>query len=167
MAVQERISTYLIRLKAAVQRPIDARFSDQRFAAIKRGLDNVLPMMLLLVTFLVIFQFVLDVTARVKAVLAVANWAVAAYFAVRLAVDFKLSDPGEPFLKQHWMEMIMVIPLFSLLQEARLLKLVQESELIGTELALTEQELLATSSLRNTQIAAKLTKIIHLVRRSF
>ncbi len=141
---------------------ITAHFSDKRFAAVKEAMDNILPVVLLLLALLIVFQFVVPVTPQLQAWVQIAGWGVAVFFAVRLAVDYRLSDPDENFWRNHWSDLLMVIPLFTLLQEARLATLLDEA--VGV--SRIENEIAAMSTLQNSRMAAKLTKIIHIFRRS-
>lgn len=137
-------------------------FSDKRFAAIKQRLDSALPFMLLLLTLLIVFQFAFPVTEQFQHYLVFANWGVMAYFAARLVVDYRLSGDEEGFWRSHWMEVLMVIPMFSIMQEARLAKVAEES-VIASEAG---EGILATSAFRNSQAAARITRILRIIKRS-
>lgn len=141
---------------------LSSRFSDQRIASVKARLDSALPFVLMLLTLLLVFQFAFAVTPRMQVWINYASWGVAAYFAVRLVVDYKLHEPGERFWRSHWLDILMVIPLFTLLQEARVAKIAQES-LFASQIG---EEVAATTALRNTKVAAEVTKMARLIRRS-
>jgi hypothetical protein len=141
---------------------ITAHLSDKRFAAVKQRMDDALPVVLLLLTLLIIFQFVVPVTPKLQTWIHMAGWGVAVFFAARLAVDYRLSGPDENFWRNHWSDLLMAIPLFTLLQEARLAKLMEE--VVGV--SRIQNEIAAMSTLKNSRTAAKLTKIIHILRRS-
>lgn len=141
---------------------LESRVSDRHFAATKDVLDNILPVMLLLLTFLIVFQFAFPVTNQLQQYITLANWGVMAYFAVRLAVDYRLSGPDEQFWRSHWMDILMVLPLFSIMQEARMARAAEET----IEATGVSEELIATSALRNSQAAAKLTRIFRILKRS-
>lgn len=137
-------------------------FSDKNFSAAKSTLDGALPFVLLLLTLLIVFQFAFPVTQKLQGWLSLANWGVILYFVVRLGVDYRLHEPGEAFWRNHWMDVLMVIPLFSFVQEARIAKVAEET--IG--LTAAGDELAATTALRNSQAAAKITRIARIIRRS-
>lgn len=151
------------RVTRRIKKELDERFSDRYFAAVKAVLDSTLPFVLLLVTLLVVFEFGVQVTSQIQGWINIANWAVIGYFVARLVVDFKLSDPGEPFLRRHWLDILMVLPLFSVAREVKVMKLLEESQLITL---FNEEGLIATSALQNTQVAAKLTRIVRIIKRS-
>lgn len=142
-------------------RILHSLFSDRKAAAVKSRLDHFLPLVLLLLALLVVFQFMFAVTPELQQWVNVANWSVAGYFAIRLAVDYKLHDPGEQFWRNHWLDILMVIPLFSLIQEARIIRLAEESLI-----ASVGEEMVATSAIRNTKVAAEVTRIVRILRRS-
>jgi hypothetical protein len=142
---------------------LPTRISEKRFAAVKQLLDNILPFMLLLLAFIILFQFAFPVTEQLQQYLTLANWGVMAYFAVRLAVDYRLSGPDDNFWQNHWMDVLMVVPLFSAAREARLARAAEETVVASD----AGEQLLATSAIRNSRAAAKVTRILRIIKRSF
>lgn len=146
-----------------MKQALESTFSDKNFSAIKAVLDDILPFMLLLIALLVVFQFAFPVTQQFQHYITLANWGVMAYFAVRLTVDYKLSEPGEKFWRNHWLDVLMVIPMFSIFREARVVAIADEA-VVGTQMG---EEVAATSALRNSRAAAKITRIMRMLKRSF
>lgn len=155
-----------IRIRKKLHAFIDNRTSDRRFRGAKTVLDHTLPFALLLLTFLIVFQYAITVTPQLQQWITWANWVVVGYFASRLVVDFKLADPDEPFLREHWLDILMIIPLFSIAKELRGVKLIEEAAQESKLLAEAGDSIAATSALRNSKVAAKITRSIRLLKRS-
>lgn len=145
-----------------VQEAVTTKVSAGDALSLKKSLDNVLPFIFLLLGFIILFGFIVPVNQKVEIWINWANYTVLSYFAVRLAVEYKLSGPNDHFLKEHWMDILMVIPAFSLVQEAKFFQLFEESLL-----ARFSPEVAASSaSFRSTTVAAKLTRISRMIKRS-
>jgi hypothetical protein len=144
----------------SIQNSVDENLSEQGFLSLKLVLDNVMPFILLLIVFVIIFQFFVPITPGVQIWIDRANWTLITYFALRLAVVYRLSNNHTEFFRQHWLDMLLVIPLFSLLQEVRALKLLEEASLLGTESASGSRAAASTGA------AAKLTRISRIIKRS-
>lgn len=136
--------------------------SEQRFSLIKSGMDEAVPIVLLLFGLLIVFQFLIPVTPELKALIHYAAWGVAIFFLIRLAVDYRLHDSDESFWRTHWSDLLMAIPLFTILQEARLAAYL-ERVLGASQL---RNEIAAVSILRDSRAASKIAKIIQILRRT-
>lgn len=146
-----------------LEKSLESRFSRHRAHQIKIALDNVMPFILLLVGFVVVFQFFLTVTPAMEIWINRANWALIAYFGARLIVSYRLSTDHDRFMQQHWLDILLVIPLFSIVQEIRVARIAPAL----AELPAFERGILKVTQLRSTAgNAAKLTRIVRIIKRS-
>lgn len=145
-----------------VEHSMESHFSSENALSLKKSLDDVLPFIFMLLAFIVLFGFVVPVNQRVEIWINRANYVVLAYFGARLVVEYKLSNPGDHFLRQHWLDFLMVIPAFSILQEVRLLGVLQETRLA----AYAPEFATGSAYLRGTTTATKMTKISRVIKRS-
>jgi len=145
-----------------LEESMDAQIAGEDALSLKQSLDNVLPFIFLLLGFIVLFGFVVPVSERVAVWVNWANYVVLSYFGVRLMVEYRLSNSNDQFVKDHWMDMMMVIPAFSLLREVKLIQFFEESLLarFAPEVAA------GSASFRSTTVAAKLTRIARVMKRS-
>lgn len=145
-----------------LEESMDAKIAGEDALSLKRGLDSVLPFIFLLLGFIVLFGFVVPVSQRVAIWVTWANYVVIAYFGVRLAVEYRLSNSNDQFLREHWLDLLMVIPVFSLFEEFKLAQLMEQSVL-----ARFAPEMAASSAaFRSTTVAARMTKIARMLKRS-
>jgi hypothetical protein len=144
------------------QRATEERLLGQDAASIKRSLDDVLPFIGLLVLFVILFGFVIPVSQRIAVYVTWANYVLITYFAIRLMVEYRLSNSRDLFVREHWLDALMVIPIFGLLEEFEIAAITEQT-------LLEEYPGLATGSatLRNTSVAARMTKIMKIIKRSF
>ena len=144
-----------------VQDSMEQKIAVQDALSIKAALDDVLPFIILLLAFVIMFSFVVPVSDRMHVWVNYANYLVIAYFATRLAVEFKLANSKHQFMNDHWVDMLMVVPAFSILQEARIMRIVEE-----TAVARYSSNMVTGSALQGTGIAARLTRISRMVKKS-
>lgn len=128
----------------------------------KEFLDGLLPFVLLSLGSMIVFQFAFPVSTRIEHYITFLNWGFMFYFGLRLAVDYRLRDDNEDFWRNHWMDILLVIPLFSILQEVEVFAVAEESAGISE----VGEHLVTAPFLRNSQAAAKLTRIARIIRRS-
>jgi len=145
-----------------VSESMDSRLSEQDALSIKSSLDDVLPFVILLLGFVVLFNFVLNVSSRIQVWITWANYIVISYFAVRLLVDFRLSSSRNKFFHEHVFDILMVVPAISILQEVRMFKLLQEGKMIS----FMPEFATGSAVFQSTGIAAKLTRILRIIKRS-
>jgi hypothetical protein len=145
----------------SVQDSMENKIAGQDALSIKSALDDVLPFIVLLLAFVIMFSFVVPVSDRLSVWVKYANYLVIAYFATRLGVEFKLANSKNQFVSDHWLDMLMVVPAFSILQEAKIMKIVEE-----TVLARYGSKMFTGSALQGTGIAARLTRISRMVKKS-
>ncbi len=145
-----------------VEKSLDRQVTGESFLDLKSALDNVLPFILLLLGFVILFTFFVPVTARVEKWIVWGNWIVISYFAVRLVVEFKLSNSDQEFVRQHWLDMLIVIPVFSIFEEVKMMQVVRESEF----LPVSREVMTGSATVESTGIAARLTKISRIIRKS-
>lgn len=151
-----------------VQESMQKKIMGEDALSIKKSLDDVLPFIFLLLGFSVLFGFILPVSKTVAVYVTWANYVVIAYFAIRLVVEFRLSNSRDRFVKDHWIDMLMVIPAVSIIQEARIFRFVSGLGFLD-ELGLTAQKsslLTGSATLEGTSVAARLTKISRMIKRS-
>lgn len=127
---------------------------------IKSLLDQILPIALLSLTFVLLFGWFVPVTETMAAYISYLNWAVIAYFAVRLAVELRLSTHREQFVQNHLLDFLLVIPAFSLLREAKLLQVIGELDLFG------EEAVMSAAFMKEASIAGQMTRITRIVKKS-
>jgi hypothetical protein len=129
----------------------------------KKWLDKLLPIALILLSFVVFIGLGVSVSPTVANIINYLNWAVIAYFAARLVIGFRLAKSNRNFFKTHWMDFVLVVPAFSLLKEVRLFKFLE-----GTELLSLQSETIAGSALasRNAGVFAQSARIVRIVKRS-
>ena len=144
---------------------MDSRLKEQDALSIKSSLDDVLPGILIVLGFVVLFNFFIPVGQKIQIYVTWMNYLVIAYFSVRLIVEYRLSSSRNKFLHEHVFDFLMVIPAVSILQEVKLLKAVGE---IGEEYELMDAapEVITGASIQTTGIAAKLGKIFKIIKRS-
>ncbi|MFB6100464.1 MAG: hypothetical protein ABEK16_04280 [Candidatus Nanohalobium sp.] len=136
-------------------------FLPRKYAAeLKIFLDRFLPYALILLGSLLTLNFLVEIGSRAANMINILNWALISYFSLRLAMAFRLAESDTAFLKQHWFDALLVIPAFTLLQEFRALIALEEIG-IGEEEAAAG--LIAS---RNAGLAAQITRIIRIVKRS-
>ncbi len=146
-----------------IEESIEGRFSRHRAHQIKILLDHIMPFVLLLIGFIIVFEFFLTVTPRMATWITWANWALIGYFVARLGVSYRLSTNHEKFVDDHWLDILLVIPLFSIVQEVRLARVAP---------ALADLPVFRRGILHITEIsstagnAAKLTRITRIIKRS-
>jgi hypothetical protein len=142
---------------------IESQLSRSQAYRIKSSLDRVMPMVLLLVGFVLVFEFFLSVTPAMQQWITWANWALIAYFATRLAVSYRLSTNHDQFIHRHWLDILLVVPAFSLMQEVRLAKLAPALD----DLPVFQRGILYTLNTgKNAETAAKMTRITRILKRS-
>jgi len=139
--------------KKAVESPSASNF--------KNSLDSFLPFVLLLLGLVIAFNFVLPVSNRMEVWVTYANYVVVAYFAARLVVEYRLSAKGEPFFRNHWLDVAMVVPAFSILEEVKLASALRELKLFDYA-----PEFVTGAAARSTSIAARITRILRMIKRS-
>jgi hypothetical protein len=147
-----------------VQSSMENKIAGQDALSIKSALDDILPFVILLLAFSVMFSFVVPVSNNLSVWITRANYLVIVYFAARLAVEFKLSNSNHQFVHDHWLDMLMVIPAFSILQEAKFVRLADD--LFEEYELLSSSEMMTGSAFRSTGVAARMTKISKIVKRS-
>ena len=143
-----------------LEKSIESRYSYNDALDLKIFLDNILPFILILVTFVILFGFFLPVNATVQKWVGWANWTVIGYFSLRLFVGFRLARSKEKFIRQHWFDFLLIIPLFSLLAQAQVFGLLGEMNLP------VEEGLVTPAIVQNTGVAAQMTRITRIVSRS-
>jgi hypothetical protein len=135
--------------------------SRHRASRIKAFLDQILPIALLSLTFVLIFSLAVPVTDQMAVYVNYINWAVVIYFASRLTVELRLSDHRERFVQNHLLDFLLVIPAFSVLKQVKLLEMIAEFELFEEENAL-----ISATFFKDAGIAAQATRITRIVKRS-
>ncbi|MFB6204759.1 MAG: hypothetical protein ABEJ75_03870 [Candidatus Nanohaloarchaea archaeon] len=139
---------------------VEHRLSKRHLTNTKRFLDGFMPLAVLMIAFLVFTQFLGPLDPVYIRFINYANWALIAFFAVRLGIAYRLSNSHQDFVHRHWLDIMLLIPVFSMLQEVRAFSLVAGEE------APVAEELVASSTVANTGLAAKFTKMARIVKRS-
>ncbi len=145
-----------------VQESVERKVMGESFLDVKSALDNVLPFILILLGFIVLFNFFLPVTPRIEQWIVYGNWVVLFYFAIRVGVEFKLASSDREFVRQHWLDLMMLVPVFSLFREIRMARALERLGLMSA----SEEFMTGSATFRSTGIAARLTKISRMIKRS-
>lgn len=145
----------------STQEKMESSFTRNHASRMKKSMDDVLPLMFVLLGCIMLFSFVIPVSPRMAMWVTYANYLVIVYFVARLVVEYRLAVSGEPFFRNHWLDMLMVIPAFSILEEVKFLGLLDE--FIEIE-ALPGA--LSGAATRATGVSARIAKIFRLVKRS-
>jgi hypothetical protein len=135
--------------------------SRHKASKLKSFLDQILPIALLSLTFVLIFSLAMPVTDKMAVYINYLNWAVVFYFASRLTVELRLSDHREKFVQNHLLDFLLVIPAFSVLKQVKLVEMIAEIELFEEENAM-----ISATFFKEAGIAAQATKITRIVKRS-
>ena len=128
-------------------------------AKLKVFLDIFLPYALILLGSLVTLNFFGNVDARTAQIIHYLNWLLVSYFILRFAAAFRLAESDREFLKNHWFDALLVIPAFSLIQELRVFQILDE-------IGFGEKAASGALATRNAGIAAQITKIVKIIKRS-
>lgn len=145
-----------------VEHELQDLVSRKRAWRAKNILDKLLPLAILSILAIILFGFGLKVNSSIASIITYLNWAVIAYFAARLAVGLRLAKSNKRFFKTHWMDFVLVIPAFSLLEEAEMLEFMAD-----TGWGPVQDETIASSMLasRNAGVFAKMTRIVRIVKK--
>lgn len=141
-----------------LENSVEKNFSIRRFHHVKKILDIVLPFALMLVFFTIVFGFVFRIGPGMQLWIDRLNWTLMAYFMVRLVVIYRISRNTRTFLHKHWLDLLLVVPVFAALRGAkvaRFLPFFEHSTLAGSPAAIGA-----------TDEAAKMTRITRILRRS-
>jgi hypothetical protein len=125
----------------------------------KRLLDKFLPYSMILLGSLITLNFIVEVGQSAAQIINYINWILIGYFSLRLALAFRLAKSDTEFLKKHWFDALLVLPAFTLLQEARALAAVG----LGIE---EESAVVGALASRNAGLASQITRIIRIIKRS-
>lgn len=142
---------------------IESQLSRSQAYRIKSSLDRVMPAVILLIGFVLVFEFLLSVTPAMQQWITWANWVLVAYFATRLAISYRLSTNHDKFIHRHWLDILLVVPAFSLLQEVKLARLAPALD----DLPVFERGILhSVQASSEAENAAKLTRITRIIKKS-
>lgn len=140
---------------------VEEVISRKNASRMKTVLDQILPFALLSLTFVVFFGFFIPVPDKAAVYINYLNWILVAYFASRLAVEFRLSKHRETFVQNHILDFLLVIPAFSVLKELKLLDLLAEVELFEGE------TMMSAAFMKEAGIATQVSRITRIIKRSF
>ncbi|PSG99349.1 MAG: hypothetical protein BRC29_04450 [Nanohaloarchaea archaeon SW_7_43_1] len=157
MSLEEKYRKDVERIGESMEKVI----SRHKASKLKNFLDQILPIALLSLTFVLIFTLAVPVTDKMAVYINYLNWAVVLYFATRLSVELRLSDHREQFVHNHWLDFLLVVPAFSVLKQVKLVEMI-------TEIGLFEEEsaFISATFFKEAGIAARATKITRMVKRS-
>ncbi len=126
---------------------------------LKVFLDSLLPFALILMSFIVLFQF-FSLGASAQKYIGYFNWIVIIFFTARIFIGIRLAKSNKRFVENHWLDAMMVIPALSIARELRMSSILGE-EVMGEK---TTTGLILT---RNLDLSAKMTRIVRIIKRSF
>ncbi|MFB6209070.1 MAG: hypothetical protein ABEJ56_02925 [Candidatus Nanohaloarchaea archaeon] len=134
--------------------------SKKKAFRLKAFLDQILPVALLSLTFVVLFGLFVPVTEKLRIYITYLNWGVIVYFAARLAIEFRLSSHRDTFFRTHWLDFLLVVPAVSVLREVRTFGALSDLGLFD------EEALVSAAFLKELGVSAQLTKISRIVKKS-
>ena len=155
MGLKEEYGEKVSEVEESVQL-ITSRKSASR---LKVFLDSLLPFALILMSFVVLFQF-FSLGASAERYIGYFNWIVIIFFGARLGIGLRLANSNRNFVKNHWLDALMVIPALSIAKELRL------STVLGEEV-MGEKATTGLVLTRNLDVSAKMTRIVRIIKRSF
>ena len=155
MGLKEEYGEKVSEVEESVQL-ITSRKSASR---LKAFLDSLLPFALILMSFIVLFQF-FSLGASAEKYIGYFNWIVVFFFAARLGIGLRLAKSNRKFVENHWLDALMVIPALTIAKELRM------SSILGEEV-LGEQATTGLVLTRNLDLSAKMTRIVRIIKRSF
>jgi len=141
----------------------EALISEKRAFEAKKWLDRLLPLVLIVLSFVILVGMGISVSPSITNAINYLSWTVIIYFAARLAVGFRLAKSNRKFFRNHWMDFVLVIPAFSLLEEAQLFKFLQDIELFSIN---TETAAGSAAATQNTGLFARIARIVRISEKS-
>ncbi|WEL23670.1 hypothetical protein [Candidatus Nanohalovita haloferacivicina] len=132
--------------------------SKKSASRVKTVLDSFLPLVLILLSFVILFQF-FNFGPAADTYISYLNYVVILFFAARLGIGLRLAQSNTKFVEDHWLDMLMVIPALSILEELEV-GAIFEQQMVG------EKATAGIAMARNLGLSAKMTKIIRLVKRT-
>ncbi|QKQ98054.1 hypothetical protein GKQ38_00755 [Candidatus Nanohaloarchaea archaeon] len=142
-----------------VEESVSLITSKKSASRLKSVLDYFLPLALILMAFVVFFQF-FSLGSTAEAYINYFNWIVIVFFAARLGIGFRLAKSNTKFVEDHWLDILMVIPALSIAEELEMGG-VLEQEIAG------EKATAGLAIIRNLDLSAKMTRITRMIKRSF
>lgn len=155
MSWQEKVAERAKKKEEELERVVPRSYA----ARFKIFLDRFLPYSLMLLFSLIALSILGGVNSRTAAVINYLNWTLVGYFALRLALAFRLAKKDTEFLKQHWFDALLVVPAFTLVQEFRAFTIFEDS-------VQAEEALSGMAVTRNAGIASQITRIVRIIKRS-
>jgi len=144
-----------------IESSVEGVVSRKDASRMKTFLDQILPFALLSLTFVVLFGFFIPIPDKAAIYINYLNWALIAYFASRLAVEFRLSKHRERFVQNHILDFLLVIPAFSVIKEIKVLDVFAEMELFD------EETMISAAFVKEAGIATQVSRITRIIKRSF
>ncbi|MBC5793408.1 MAG: hypothetical protein H8Z69_05240 [Nanohaloarchaea archaeon] len=142
-----------------IEEGLESRFSQKRASRAKKILDQLLPFALIGIGSIITVMFVLPVNPGTRTAVNLLNYGLIIYFSARLVVAARLATSRKQFFEQHWLDFLLIIPVFSIMREARVGRAI-------AEFLPFEEEALLGAYIGRLSIAGKLTKISRIVKRS-
>ncbi len=142
-----------------IEEGLESRFTQRKASKAKKVLDQLLPLALIGIGSILTVTFVLPVNSGTRTAVNILNYGLIIYFGARLVVAARLATSRRQFFEQHWLDFLLVIPVFSIMREAK----------IGRALAEVmpfEGEALLGAYVGRLSIAGKLTRMGRIVKRS-
>lgn len=143
------------------QEKMESSFTRSHASRMKKSMDDVLPLMFVLLGCIMVFSFFIPVSQRMATWVTYANYLVIVYFVARLVVEYRLAVSGEPFFRNHWLDFLMVVPAFSILEEVKFFRMLDD--IVEVE---AMPGALSGAATRATSVSTKITKIFRIVKRS-
>lgn len=114
-------------------RKVEKHLKDSsRLYPVKHALDALLPFVVLLLLVVVGLELFVPLTEHQHALVVQAQWGILAYFAVEIGVDLWLYTSNRAFLRQKWLDLLLLLPFLTLfrgtLAALKALKLVKPAK---------------------------------------
>ena len=140
-----------------IENKIQAFAPDNKRADAKILLDKLMPIALILLGSLATFHFFIPVNNQLSNTVQLVNLGLLLFFTARLALAFSLAKSHKNFLKQHWFDVLLIIPVIGLFTDLKLLAMI-ESEV-------EEKTLLGFLFARSTLLAGQIARVYTWIRR--
>ena len=142
-----------------VEKSVHLITSKKSASRLKMLLDSFLPLALILMSFVILFQF-FNIGPAAETYIGYLNWVVLVFFAARLGIGLRLAKSNTRFVENHWLDILMVVPALSIAEELEM-GAVFEQQLMG------EKATAGMAIARNLDLSARMTKITRMIKRGF
>lgn len=98
---------------------------ETRLYGVKKGLDRLLPLILLLVVFYLYLDLVASSQNFFYSYKAYLQYSILAYFVIDIAVLFTMYEENREFFKNHWFDILLTVPFLAAFKGLKGLKIIK------------------------------------------